>query len=214
MLLAPSLVEAAANPHGEQTPARPRRSLRAEQSMPLFRAASAQGDSVPVASGLGLTVGTWGTNTLKAGISEWTQEAPPKPVSRGSLESQAVLSDGRTHSLDRRSLHASEFPGRKRRDVALPSGNLMLEQRRQRPRKGQGMTRSVCGVTSGQSWDRGPGGCACESRGQWDRGGTGWADPGGRARWSQHPTVARGGGPAGLRFLGGQGRTGEQRAPL
>lgn len=82
-----------------------------------------------------------------------------------------MLSDGRTHSLDRRSLHASEFPGRKRRDVALPSGNLMLEQRRQRPRKGQGMTRSVCGVTSGQSWDRGPGGCACESRGQWDRGG-------------------------------------------
>lgn len=123
------------------------------------------------ASGLGLALDTWGTNTLKAGIREWTQEASPKPVSRGSLESQAVLSDGRTHSLDHRSLHVLEFPGRKRRDVALPSGNLMLEQRRQRPRKGQGMTRSVCGVTSGQSGDRGPGGCACESRGQWGRGG-------------------------------------------
>lgn len=47
VLLAPSLGEAAADPHGEQTPARPRRSLRAEQGMPLFRAASAQGDSVP-----------------------------------------------------------------------------------------------------------------------------------------------------------------------
>lgn len=72
-------------------------------------------------------------------------------------ESGRVVS-GRTHSLDHRS-HVLEFPGRKRRGVALPSGNLMLEQRRQRPRKGQGMTRSVCGVTSGQSGDRGPGGC-------------------------------------------------------
>ena len=65
-------------------------------------------EGVSDTSGLGLTSDTWGTNKLNASIIEWTQGAPPKSVSCGSLESQAVLSDGLIHSFDHRSLCTSQ----------------------------------------------------------------------------------------------------------